>query len=114
MIVCLYGAACSAFVEPVAFELQSLGREMGIEISALTIEAALSEPWRWRSAERLYVLPFEVPARLPDETEFAAAAAFLAAQEKSYAIDGKADARELALADFCQVLFGLNEFVYVE
>ena len=24
------------------------------------------------------------------------------------------DAKELALADFCQVLFGLNEFVYVE
>ena len=40
--------------------------------------------------------------------------AFLAAQEKSYAASQKSDSRELALADFCQVLFGLNEFIYVE
>jgi hypothetical protein len=53
-------------------------------------------------------------ARQPDEEELAASIAFLAAQEKSYAAGGKPDARQLALADFCQVLFGLNEFVYVE
>jgi hypothetical protein len=52
--------------------------------------------------------------REPDDEELAAAIAFLAAQEQRYTADGKADARELALADFCQVLFGLNEFVYVE
>jgi hypothetical protein len=34
------------------------------------------------------------------------------AQEGSYA--GKADARELALADFCQVVMCLNEFMYVD
>jgi hypothetical protein len=52
--------------------------------------------------------------RLPDETELSSSIAFLAAQEQSYATAGKTDAKKLALADFCQVLFGLNEFVYVE
>ena len=54
--------------------------------------------------------------RDPDQTESSSSKAFLAAQEQSYAATGKADAdaRKLALADFCQVLFGLNEFVYVE
>ena len=46
----------------------------------------------------------------PDE--LADGLAFVKAQEASYA--GKADARELALADFCQVVMCLNEFVYVE
>jgi hypothetical protein len=56
-------------------------------------------------------------ARPPDDEELAASIAFLAAQEKSHAASataGDSNARELALADFCQVLFGLNEFVYVE
>jgi mono/diheme cytochrome c family protein len=52
--------------------------------------------------------------REPDETELSSSATFLAAQEQSYAAAGKPDAKQLALADFCQVLFGLNEFVYVE
>ena len=55
-----------------------------------------------------------VIGREPDDAELAAAVEFLAAQEKSYGTNEKPDARELALADFCQVLFGLNEFVYVE
>ncbi len=52
----------------------------------------------------------------PDDGELADATAFLEAQQKSYAAapDKAGQARELALADFCQVLFGLNEFVYVE
>ena len=53
-------------------------------------------------------------ARQPDETELAAATSFLAAQEQRYADEQKPNPQELALADFCQVLFGLNEFVYVE
>ena len=49
-------------------------------------------------------------------TSVADAAAFLQSQAESYVAGGKeaAAARELALADFCQVLFGLNEFVYLE
>jgi mono/diheme cytochrome c family protein len=53
-------------------------------------------------------------AREPDADELRDAVAFLIEQGKSYQTDGKANAAELALADFCQVLFGLNEFVYVE
>jgi Protein of unknown function (DUF1553) len=52
--------------------------------------------------------------RPPDDDELSSSVAFLAAQEKSYVAAEKSDARELALADFCQVLLGLNEFVYVE
>ena len=44
--------------------------------------------------------------------ELAEGMAFVKAQEASYA--GKADARELALADFCQVVMCLNEFLYVD
>jgi hypothetical protein len=40
--------------------------------------------------------------------------AFVTAQAASYQSAGKTDARDLALADFCQVLLCLNEFVYVD
>jgi mono/diheme cytochrome c family protein len=55
-------------------------------------------------------------ARQPDDGELTDAIAFLESQQKSYLSlpDKQAQAKELALADFCQVLFGLNEFVYVE
>jgi hypothetical protein len=43
--------------------------------------------------------------------ELAEGVAFAKYQESSY--KGKADARELALADFCQVVMCLNEFMYV-
>ncbi|HXT57258.1 MAG TPA: DUF1553 domain-containing protein, partial [Pirellulales bacterium] len=52
--------------------------------------------------------------RPPSEAELADAAEFLRQQTAAYAADGKPDARALALADFCQVLIGSNEFVYVE
>ena len=52
--------------------------------------------------------------RVPDDAELSSTLTFLAEQEKSYSVAEKTDTRELALADFCQVLFGLNEFVYVE
>ncbi|WP_425617127.1 DUF1553 domain-containing protein [Anatilimnocola sp. NA78] len=52
--------------------------------------------------------------RAPDADEQSTAVAFLAEQERLYQADNKPNARELALADFCQVLFGLNEFVYIE
>ena len=55
-------------------------------------------------------------SRQPDDGELADAVAFLEAQQKSHAAvpEKQSQAAELALADFCQVLFGLNEFVYVE
>jgi hypothetical protein len=53
-------------------------------------------------------------ARQPTDEELVDGGAFVANQAASYQSAGNADARELALADFCQVLLCLNEFVYVE
>jgi hypothetical protein len=53
-------------------------------------------------------------ARVPDDEELRSSLGFLAAQKKSYADGDLSNATELALTDLCQVLFGLNEFVYVE
>lgn len=65
--VCVYGATCAPFVESTAFALREHGAEFDAPIVPLTVEAALEEPWRWRHTERVYVLPFDVPARLPAE-----------------------------------------------
>ena len=50
-------------------------------------------------------------ARDPSPTELADSSAFVNQQLTTYA---GSDRRESALADFCQVLMCLNEFVYVD
>jgi hypothetical protein len=55
-----------------------------------------------------------VLARPADSEELSDAAAFVASATESYRTAGKTDAAELALADFCQVLLGLNEFIYID
>ena len=52
--------------------------------------------------------------RAPTTEELADNLAFLKKQSESYAAEKKPRPLELALADFCQVLFCLNDFVYVE
>jgi hypothetical protein len=52
--------------------------------------------------------------RPPTADELADSSAFVKAQLESYQKANKADGRELAFADFCQVLMCLNEFVYVD
>jgi mono/diheme cytochrome c family protein len=52
--------------------------------------------------------------RAPDADELAESVAFVKRQMESYKATGKSDAREMALADFCQALVCLNEFVYVD
>ena len=53
--------------------------------------------------------------RSPSADELRDSREFVAAQIGAYRTEGKgATAESLAWADFCQVLFGLNEFVYVE
>ncbi|MEE2947814.1 MAG: PSD1 and planctomycete cytochrome C domain-containing protein [Verrucomicrobiota bacterium] len=54
-----------------------------------------------------------VIGRSPTPDEQQATTRFIEAQELSYLESGRKDGRKLALADFAQVLFGLNEFVYV-
>jgi hypothetical protein len=50
--------------------------------------------------------------REPDSAEGKTAARFLVEQRLAYA--GKPDAEQRAWADFCQSLFGLNSFLYLE
>jgi hypothetical protein len=52
--------------------------------------------------------------RLPEQDELAETLAFLQGQSESYRAAGKQDTLALALADFCQALMSLNEFVYVD
>ena len=51
-------------------------------------------------------------ARSPSAEESTAAAAFIGAQAASYTAEKTANPQFVALADFCQVIFGLNEFAY--
>ena len=51
--------------------------------------------------------------RPPTATELKASQAFIDLQSASYQKAGRKDAGALALTDFTQVLFGLNEFVYM-
>jgi cytochrome c553 len=53
-------------------------------------------------------------ARQPAQHELVGAVQFLHQQAASYNTDGKRDSQHLALADFCQVLVGLNEFLYID
>lgn len=52
--------------------------------------------------------------RVPSEKEAALATQFIAAQSAAYQTASKPNANHLALTDFCQTLFSMNEFVYSE
>ena len=54
-----------------------------------------------------------VVGRGPTESEIKSISAFMRTQTESYKAAGRNEARKLALADLLQVLFGLNEFIYV-
>ncbi|MBP87743.1 MAG: hypothetical protein CMJ64_13645 [Planctomycetaceae bacterium] len=52
--------------------------------------------------------------RAPTDDELKTSATFVASQTTSYEQASKSDAERLALANFCQALMSLNEFVYVD
>jgi hypothetical protein len=52
--------------------------------------------------------------RQATEVELKDSVAFVKEQTESYRSAGKANAEQLALTDFCQVLLGLNEFMYID
>jgi hypothetical protein len=52
--------------------------------------------------------------RPPAADELRDDAGFLASQAESYKAAGNPQPLEAALADFCQVLMSLNEFIYIE
>ena len=64
-----------------------------------------------RPVERAYAICL---GRAPNDDERQLAAQFLDAQQAKYASLGAEPAKHTALVDFCQALFGMNEFVYVE
>jgi cytochrome c553 len=53
-------------------------------------------------------------ARPADEVERRDSSGFIRAATENYKSAGVADPERQALADFCQVLFGLNEFIYID
>jgi len=53
-------------------------------------------------------------SRTPNESEAEFSVAFLTAQTKTRVDRADQDPQSEALADFCQSLFGLNEFIYVD
>ena len=55
MIVLLYGESRAAFVEPVVNRLRDSVQELGTVAHAMSIEAALREPWNCRDARRVYL-----------------------------------------------------------
>jgi hypothetical protein len=52
--------------------------------------------------------------RPPSARELKESVEFIEEQAKEYDKENRTDSASVALADFCQVLFGLNEFVYVD
>jgi hypothetical protein len=63
------------------------------------------------SVRRAYLLAL---SRAPTAQELDETVAFIQQQTASYSADNNPNARELALTDFCQVLLGLSEFIYVD
>jgi mono/diheme cytochrome c family protein len=53
-------------------------------------------------------------SRDPNPQELAATAEFIDTQTESYKNEKQSNPRELAVTDFCQTLFSLNEFIYIE
>ncbi|HWB00409.1 MAG TPA: hypothetical protein VG713_18070, partial [Pirellulales bacterium] len=51
--------------------------------------------------------------RDPSDRELAKSRQFIAAQQHAYQAEGRDNAELLAWGDYCQVLFCLNEFIYI-
>ncbi|HEY4312149.1 MAG TPA: PSD1 and planctomycete cytochrome C domain-containing protein [Pirellulales bacterium] len=109
------GARASTTIAPQALLLLNNAQ---VREAARALAASIAEPAGtnqdapWNDAvRRAYLVAL---SRQPTAEEAADAAQFLEDQSKLYAADGQAEKRLAALADFCQVLFGLNEFVYVD
>ena len=63
------------------------------------------------AVNRGYVIALARPA---DPFELAESTEFIQAATASYESAGQAQPAAQALADFCQVLYGLNEFIYID
>ena len=66
------------------------------------------------AAEAVKTAYLRALGRAPADAELAVAVEFLRTQAASYQASKPAEAAHLALADFCQAVVSMNEFVYVE
>ena len=79
----------------------------------------VAEPYRFRDEVSDETAPIDTAyalalGRAPTDDELAEGVAFLAGQTAAYAAAGLSDPTTTSLADFCQVLLGLNETLHVE
>jgi len=82
------------------------------EAFAARVLSETAAPSDWPNiAAQVYSLALN---RAPTAAESAAATKYLQHMTDVYSAAKQADPRSTALADFCQVVFGLNEFVYEE
>ena len=86
-----------------------LARDYALSFSKRLAAAAAKSPAD--AVQQAHLLAFGRPATAAEVKD---SVAFLEQQAAAYQKDHKANAQALALADFCQVLQGSNEFVYVE
>jgi len=101
------GARTSTIISPQALMFMNNGQ---IRAAAMSLAGKLEAEVNSQAVMLGYQT---VIGRAPSLREKQAILAFITKQEESYREVGRNDARKLALADFAQVLFGLNEFVYV-
>ena len=101
------GARPSTIISPQALMFMNNGQ---IRAAAMSLAGKLEAE---ANSQAVMVGYQTVIGRAPSLREKQAILAFITKQEESYREVGRNDARKLALADFAQVLFGLNEFVYV-
>ena len=99
-------AAIERAVDPVLFMNGEQGRRQAEAFADRLHELSDSD-----AIERGYWLAL---GRGPAESELQLAAQFLDQATATHASAGAADPRRQARSDFCQALFGMNEFVYVE
>ncbi|MBI1816263.1 MAG: hypothetical protein HYR72_14895 [Deltaproteobacteria bacterium] len=78
MILCIYGRSSAPFTEPTARALHAAVEDLGGTLHPITLERAVAEhaqdPAHWADVRRVYVLPFDVPSRLPADAPAAPAA----------------------------------------
>ncbi len=105
------GQRATTTVAPQALALLNNPQVRGYaQAFARRVRPSASDPLD-QAIDRAYRLAL---ARPPAPEELGEDLAFVKTQAEAYRSAGHADAEISALADFCQALMGLNEFIYVE
>ena len=105
------GQRASTIVAPQALAMLNNAQvyQCAKALAARLLSAADATPERAITSGYLATL-----GRPPDAAELADSVEFVKRATESYQSAGKDNAGQLAMADFCQVLLGLNEFIYID